>query len=101
MVTTRIGQYRVGRCVKPSDEANGEYGSQIPHAMMGKVVNVSARLAWLWIKGILLVRMTRMMRRLRPQRLNKPAGLKQESAAGIPAVEPRSITKKVASRRSS
>jgi hypothetical protein len=61
MVTTRIGQYKVGRCVKPSGDANGEYGSQIPNAMTANVVNVSARLAWLWIKGILLVRMTWMM----------------------------------------
>ena len=60
-MSIRIGQYNSGRCVKPSAEATGEYGSNIPKAIIDKVVAVSAQLARLCIKGILLVRMTWMI----------------------------------------
>src|ERR1700730_19102144 len=60
-VSIRIGQYNRGRCVKPSAEAKGEYGSHIPKAMIDNVVTVSAQLARLCRKGILFVRITWMM----------------------------------------
>jgi len=42
-VSIRIGQYSGGKCVKPSAEASGEYGSHIPNAMMNSVVNVGRK----------------------------------------------------------
>jgi hypothetical protein len=60
-VASRNGQYNRGRCVKPSAEAMGEYGNQTANAMMTSVVSVSAQLARLCSKGLLLVRMTWMM----------------------------------------
>jgi hypothetical protein len=47
----------VGRWVRPSEEANGEYGSHAPKAMMVNVVINNGQLARLWKKGILFVRM--------------------------------------------
>src|ERR1700687_5746703 len=56
-----MGQYIRGRCVRPREEARGEYGNHIPKAMMDNVVIVSGPLAQLCKKEILFVRMTGMM----------------------------------------
>ena len=60
-VSIRMGQYIRGRCVRPREEAKGEYGNHIPNTMMDNVVTVSGLLARLCKKGILFVRMTWMM----------------------------------------
>ncbi len=60
-VSIRIGQYILGRWVKPRAEAKGLYGSHMPTAMMAAVVAVSAQVARLCRKRILFVRMRWMM----------------------------------------
>ena len=52
-----MGQYNLGRFVKPSADAKGEYGSHAPKAMIDSVVSVNGQLARLCRKGILFVRM--------------------------------------------
>src|SRR5579863_10269815 len=60
-VSIRIGQYSPGKCASPSEDASGEYGSDIPKAMMDNVVAVSGQLARLCRNGILFVRITWMI----------------------------------------
>ena len=76
-ILTRNPRTQRGSGLKPSTCAGGEKGSQAPIATTTRVVIVSGVLGRLRKKGTRRVRMAKITRLLRGQRLDEPAGAEE------------------------